>query len=231
MNPRRIDYFADPHLAHYFDGFKAVNANGAQIFSSASYPIVADKIVINHYYTKSLEEFVANKIMRGWPLSAKAPYSHEYFTFYDRNEVFDDGILKYRAARAEKFSLETDAAKVRRVTNALTAALSKFANDELSDLETALTCRAASNYLGLKLYEEASLAAILKSLENVTVADAQLFIRELPRLLNLPYHVVDELRGVALQILAQLKELAKVRFDWRGYVELDCFSELLKIKE
>lgn len=78
VNPRRIDYFADPHNAHYFGGFKVVNANGTQILNSASYPIDTDKIVINHFYTKSLEEF-ATKTVRGWPLVAKAPYNHEQF--------------------------------------------------------------------------------------------------------------------------------------------------------
>ena len=227
LNPRRIDYFADPHLAHYFDGFNAVNANGMQILKSSSYPIDVAKIVINHYYTKSKEEF-ANKTMRGYPITLKAPYCHEKFISYDRNEVYDDGILKYRAARAENFSLENDAAKVQRVTKALTETLSRFANDELSDLEAALVCRAASNYLGLKLHEEASLAAILKSLENITVADAQLLIRELPKLLRLPYPAVEDLRGVALQIIKQLKDFMRLNFMWKDYVELDYIRDFLE---
>lgn len=228
VNPRRIDYFADPHHAHYFDNFKVVNASGVQIFKSSSDSVDTSKIVINHYYTKSREEFVTNKMMRGWPLSAKAPYSHEYFNFYDCNEVFDDGILKYRATRAEKFSLELGKVKVQRVTNALTATLSKFANDELSDLETALVCRAASNYLDLEVHEEASLVAILKSLENATVADAQLFIRELPKLLRLPYPAVEDLRGVALQVIQQLMDYMRLNFLWKNYVELNYISDFLK---
>ena len=72
-------------------------------------------------------------------------------------------------------------------------------------METFLTCRAVANYLKtkltddtqVKLFEEASLKAILKALENSpSVADKELFDRELPELLKLPYPVVEELRKV-----------------------------------
>ena len=227
VNPRRIKFFHDPHTMNYFAGFYTVDENLTPVAISMPVPVAADKIVVNHYAIKSREEY-KKKMPRGFACSDENPYDKKYFETHDRNEVFDDGILNYRAARAEDVSLETDAAKVRRVTNALTATLTKYANDELSDLETALVCRAASNFLGLKVHEEASLAAVLKSLDGTTIADAQLLIRELPKLLRLPYPAVNELRSVALQIIQKLMDFMRVNKLWEDYVELDYIGDLLE---
>ena len=225
-NPRRIIFVGSPHCPSFFEKFYPVNEDGVIFYRHFNNPVTAQKIAVNHYYTKSREEFNLKQSRGRADFNVK--YKNDWFDMYDRNEELDDGILKYRAARAENFSLESDAAKVQRVTKALTETLSRFANDELSDLETALTCRAASNYLGLKLHEEASLAAILKSVDNITVADAQLFIRELPKLLRLPYPAVEDLRGVALQIIKQLKDYMRLNYMWRDYVEMDYIRDFLK---
>ena len=75
-------------------------------------------------------------------------------------------------------------------------------------IETFLTCRAVAAYLQtklpndvpLKFFEEASLKATLRTLASgsLTFADARLLIRELPKLLRLPYPVVNDLRNAAL---------------------------------
>ena len=203
---------------------KIVSGNLPNAFN---FPVTVDKIVVNYYYTKSAEEFMA-KIQRGRCDQVRNNYNMTFFEQYNRNEVFDDGILKYRAARADSLHLESDGERLRRVSQSLNETLSKYANDELFDLETALTCRALSNYLGLKIHEEASLAAILKSLKDMNLAGAQLFIRELPKLLRLPYPVVEELRGVALQIIPKLMDFMRLNCLWKDYVELDYISDLLK---
>ncbi len=225
-NPRRIYAVEHSHFQTYFEGFYSVNENGKAPTRAFNNPVTVEKIALNHYFTKSREEFLLKR-ERGRP-DTNIKYALEQFDLCDRNEEFDDGILKYRAARAENFSLETDAAKVQRVTKALTATLSRFANDELTDLETALTCRAASNFLGLKVHEEASLAAVLKSLDNISFVDARLFIRELPKLLRLPYPVVNDLRGGALQVIQQLMDFMRLNCLWEDYVELDYIRDFLK---
>ena len=227
-DPRKIEYMPTMHFAHFFKPFRSVDEKLNFIPENVVLPIETKKMVVNHYHPKSKEEYIRTKMQRGWACSTDNPYSEEQFKIHDRNEIFDDGILKYRVARAENFSLENDAAKVQRVTNALNETLSRYANDELSDLETALVCRAASNYLGLKIHEEASLAAILKSLDDITVAEAQLFIRELPKLLRLAYPAVEDLRGVALQIIKQLKDFMRLNFMWKDYVELDYIRDFLE---
>ena len=56
----------------------------------------------------------------------------------------------------------------------------------------------------LKSFEEASIRAIIKSVNGMSFADAQLLIRELPKILPLKYPAVKELRGAVLQIIPQI---------------------------
>ena len=156
---------------------------------------------------------------------------------YDRNEVFDDGILRYYAARAENFSLEDDAQRLARVRAALTKTLTAYAEDALSDLETALTCLAASKYLRgnfpnderLRIYEEASLAAVLKSLDGLKFSDVRLLLSELPNLLSLPYSVTDDLRGAAIQIISRTMDFMRENEFWRDFAAMNDLRRLLKI--
>ena len=101
-----------------------------------------------------------------------------------------------------------------------------------------MTCRALSSYLRenfpndaeyWKICEAKSLEAILKSLGKLNPAEAQLFIRELPNLLDLPYPAVKSLRGAALQIIPHLKHFARMKQDQLGYMALDYLYDLLKI--
>ena len=225
-NPRRIILVGSSHCPIFFKNFYLINEDGVSFYQHFNNPVTVEKIAVNHYYAKSREEFNVKQSRGRADFNVK--YTDDWFDMYNRNEEFDDGILKYRAARAENFSLENDAAKVQRVAKALNETLSKFANDELSDLETALVYRAASNYLGLKIHEEASLAAILKSLDNLTVADARLLISELPYLLSLPYPVVEDLRGVALQIIQKSMDYMHLNSLWRDYVKLDYIRDFLE---
>ena len=235
-NPRTIDFIPNPHFAVYFEDFYSVNENADSLKPiDRNEPVTAEKIVINHYYTKSFEEFYIKQNRGRSDISAK--YADNWFNIYNRNDEFDDGILKYQAARAEKFSLESNAEKFNRVTKALTETLSAYASGTKFSLETALTCRALSTYLREKfsndadrwrVCEEASLAAILKSLDGINFTDSQIFIRELPNLLRLPYPVVKELRGTGLQIISQIKNSFRINNWWKDFVELDYISDLLK---
>ena len=237
-NPRRVDYISDPHSASYLESFYDITENGKKFLGGVVYPVNTEKIVVNHYYLKSREEFMIKKMPRGWPCSGKVPYNHEQFVSYDRNEVFDDGILKYRAARAENFSLENDAEKFNRVIEALTETLSDYAAGKTFSLETALTCRALSTNLREKfpndstrwrVYEEASLAAILKSLYGMNFTDARLLIRELPILLSLPYSCVEEIRRDSVKIISWMKDTCRLNDAWKTFFELDYLQDILKL--
>ena len=227
-NPRVIRFIKHPHYACYFYGAYSINENGMVVPKWCNFPVTAEKIVVNHYYPKSREEY-AKKVKRGAADGNNGSYSMEHFELSDRNEVFDDGILNYRAARAQNFSLPSDDERFKRVTKTLTRILSAYSAGEKLSMETVLTCRALSNRLGLKAHEEAAVAAILNSLNGLSLVDGHMLIRELPQLLCLPYPAVKYLRGVAVQIVIDFMDVARTDGEWQYYVELDYLMDILKL--
>ncbi|MBQ9498287.1 MAG: glycosyltransferase family 92 protein [Selenomonadaceae bacterium] len=233
-DPRKIDYFQTMHFINLLAPFHLVNEDLKPLLpSGSSLPVSAKKIVVNHYHVKSTEEYTNTKMRRGWPCSSDNPYTLEEFHRHDRNEVFDDGILKYRATRAENFSLEGDGQRFDRVTEALVENLS---GAEIS-LEAALTCRALSSYFRerfpndaeyWKICEEKSLDAILKSSVKISDAEARLLIRDLPNLLRLPYPATEKIYRRVLNIIGQMMDFSRQNIQWKNFVALDYLRDILK---
>ena len=97
-NPRRIDYFFNPHFAMYIQPNFAVNENGGIVEFFSNYPPTVSKIVMHHYSSKSREEY-ENKVNRGTADAYYNVYKLENYTHDTKsNAVFDDSILKYRDA-------------------------------------------------------------------------------------------------------------------------------------
>lgn len=234
-NPRRIYFFGSSHFPVYFEGCYSVNEVGKFVDSYCNNPVTAERLAINHYNVKSREEHM-RKVARGRADKGSINFADDgancidptWFNMYDRNEVFDDGILHYQATRADSFELISVAQRRARMEDALIKTLSAYANDELYDLETALTCRVVSAYLRGALYEEASLAAILKSLDGLTFSETRLLLSELPNLLGLPYPAVAELRAVSIQIVSQLLDFMREKEQWREFVDLNNLRGLLE---
>ncbi|MBR1647300.1 MAG: glycosyltransferase family 92 protein [Selenomonadaceae bacterium] len=234
-NPRKIFLFSSAHFPTYFGAEYAINEIGGRVDSYCNNPVTAEKIAVNHYNVKSREEFLV-KVNKGRADKDENYFTVEWFDMYDRNEVFDDGILRYRAARAENFSLPSDEQRFFRVHDALTKILSAYASGQTFSLETALTCRAASSLLcekfpddeHFKVYENASLAAVLNSLDGMNFADVQLLLSELPELLKLPYPAVEELRGACLQIISRTMDFMRAKEFWRDFADLDNLRRLLE---
>ncbi|MBQ7454543.1 MAG: glycosyltransferase family 92 protein [Selenomonadaceae bacterium] len=245
VNPRNVDCSFSPHYAIYFPGLKAINSNGTETYSAGSYPIVTDKIVINHYYVKSREEFFA-KVKRG---SAYRQINHKKisdFDIYDRNEIFDDGILNYRAARAEKFFLEDDEQKLQRVKKILVETLTQRSpfdapkNFFVGKLEIFLTCRALAEMLNIKIdsrsAEEFALAWIYQTLvqaETLTQAEVYQFIRALPEILARPFPFCRKIKRLTQEVvIPTFSEELKVLQEWRDLFkmrQLQNFLRLIKI--
>ena len=235
-NPRRIALFTSPHFPIYFEGNYSVNERGKHVDNYCNNPVTADKIVINHYNVKSYEEH-NQKVVKGRADKNSNYLDYSWFDIYDRNEIFDDSILTYQTARAENFLLESDEHKLNRVIDALTKNLSQFASGTAKNsLETALTCRALSTHLRqkfptderFKIFEEVSLAAVLNSIDGLKFSDVRLFISELPELLTLPYPVIDEMRGVAIQVISQLMDFMREKELWKDFVDLNYIQRLVK---
>ena len=233
-NPRCINYYLSPHFAIYFKGLKSINSDGAETFRAGNFPITVDKIVVNHYYTKSREEFETKKIVRGKGYSINKEYIMEDFYLHDRKEEFDDGILKYRAARADKFSLESDAAKVQRVEETLIKILTQRSPIDapaeflVGKLEMFLTCRAVAEKLNIKIggrsAEEYALVWIYQTLvksEKITQAEIQQFMRALPEILVRPFPLCEKIKTLTQEFLIpSFCEALKNIFDFEARAEL-----------
>ena len=236
---RKISYMTIPHFAVYFEGVFAVNENGGIVIGPFNEPVTDEKMVINHYHTKSREEY-AKKVSRG--AADHTTYHMKNFDSNDRNEEFDDGILRYRFERAKIFRPPDLAHVNERLFNALANNLSPTLIPTTPPqfyarkMETFLTCRTVAAYLKTKLtddtpakfFEEASLKAILRAFNGMTFADARLLLRELPNLLGLPYPVVKELHNACLQLIPQMMNVMHLNGMWKDYVEFDYLQNLLK---
>ena len=241
-NPRKINYLVNPHFPIYFEGFYSVNEKGGVVQGPSNEPVTDEKMAMNHYHTKSREEYKVKKIRGIGDRLSGDDYSEEQFNSYDRNEEFDDGILKYREARVKTYQPPDKSHANERLLTALMKNLLPTLKPTPQDfyagkMETFLTCRAVSSYLKTKLtddapakfFEEASINAILKSMSSMTFADARLLIRELPNLLSLPYPVVNDLRVAVLNIIPQIKNIMRLNYMYKNFMDLDYLQDLLKL--
>lgn len=213
VNPRNVDYFNGMHNIKYFDGLKSISSSGMENFKAGNYPITTDKIVIHHYYVKSREEY-STKVKRGDAFFIENYRKMAMFDIYDRNEVFDDGILKYRVARAENFSLETDEQRLRRAEQTLIETLTQCSPLDappeffVGKLETFLTCRALAEQFGTQIgsrsAEEFALVWIYQTLtqaESLTQAEVEQFIRILPEILARPFPFCRKFKQLAQEVI------------------------------
>ena len=242
-NPRKIYIKADAHCQDYFEGFCSVNENGQIIPRLQGLPVADKKIVINHYYTKSVEEY-HEKLSRGAAdgFTNYAGIGKLRFDVYNSSAEFDDSILRYRAQRTKTYQMPDKSHVDERLFNALTKNLSPTLLPTTTPdfyrgkMETFLTCRAVAAYLQKKLtdetpakfFEEAALKAVIKSFGGMSVADAQLFILELPEILSLPYPAVKDIRQAAINIIPQMTNYMRLNKKWKFCVELDYLQRLLK---
>ena len=243
VNPRRVDYFSSPHFAICFADLKTINSRGEETYLAGSYPVAADKIVVNHYFTKSREEYARKKMPKGSVAVKENYYNLMMFDVYDRNDVFDDGILNYRAARAENFSLVNDADRLRRIKKSLVDTLTQRspfdapADFFVGKLETFMTCRAVAEKLGIKIgsrsAEEFALVWIYQTLgqaSSLTHAEIQQFIRALPEILARPFDFCRKVKKLAQDVVipsfcATLKE----SYGYAEYSDLHYIQKLLSL--
>ena len=241
-NPRFIRYIVNPHYAYYFDGKFAVNTAGGRVTHWGNEPVLADKLVVNHYLTKSKEEF-QNKMGRGRTgVDAKIFDTADMSVFdkNDRNDELDEGILNYRSLRAD--SVKPPAFDAEGYYKALEGNLSRAVHANTppeffeDKLETFLTCRALASMLRRLFpndkrgseFEEAALQAINRAhVTRLTLAEVMLTLDALPPILALPYPAVEEIRKNCIDFLKQLMTDLRRNSRWEAFVEMNRYLELL----
>lgn len=244
-NPRRINFMTTPHYVFYFDGFNMVDfrdfENKAQL---------AEKIIINHYYKKSREEY-AIKVSRGDSCYNKIDwYKDIKFSHEENNDVFDDSILKYRDYR-QSLGLNLPKIDNEKLVNALMQNLAPMLQEEVSleffedKMENFLTCRALATYLKKNvigeergaLVENLALQAIHSTmLTNVSVGDSEMLVSELPNILKLNYPVVENIRQGCIEMIPQIQSMIRANIDsadkmlfWKDFHEFGKLLEMLKV--
>ena len=238
VNPRLVDYPFGPHYSAYFGDAKSVNSRGNETFRAGSSPIAAEKIVVNHYYVKSREEFAA-KVSRGSAFREKNFKRMKFFDTYDRNEIFDDGIVRYKNSRAKIFSAETDAERRRRSEKTLVEILTQCSPFDappeffVGKLETFLTCRALAEKFGTQIgsrpAEEFALVWIYQTLANaasLTAAEVYQFVRALPEILARPFPLNRKIK-----ILTQDFLIPTFCVELKAAEEFSKRSELLQLQK
>ena len=97
-NPRYIYSYNHPHYPIYRLGYFAVDETGHKVSMWKNVLERTEKIRINHYFTKSKEEWVTRRSMgRGAARKDPDKYKRSIEEFYehDNNDIYDDGMLFY----------------------------------------------------------------------------------------------------------------------------------------
>ena len=97
VNPRLVYETKNPHT-HEVAGF-SIDENGkklGRIIQTEDRNITTNKIRVNHYVTKSFDEYIARMNQGSATTQKSTEYrSIEKFNWYDRNEIYDDIMDKY----------------------------------------------------------------------------------------------------------------------------------------
>lgn len=92
-NPRRIFYFSLSHCPHYLPGYHAVNERMEVTNGAISEQVSVKKIRINHYYSKSKQEFLLKRNRGSGDVLGKRRLAE--FDEHDRNDVLDKSLMVY----------------------------------------------------------------------------------------------------------------------------------------
>ena len=95
FNPRLALYMPTPHHVQFIWGRCLMSAKGNVVESFQLCEMQEDGIFTYHYFVKSAEEF-RDKLKRGTADGTTAR-TEDYFTYHDRNEVYDDSAMRYFA--------------------------------------------------------------------------------------------------------------------------------------
>ena len=229
-NPRRLKYFYVSHCAYYFLTCDVINENGEKLLKGPYIsPLENPKIILNHYITKSKEEY-CRKIDRG-NAEVNSPYTMQMFTEQDHNDVFDNSILKYYDLRKRKSKGLTNNINYKKLVATLMKYLEPLTHQKFHSqlfegkMETFLTCRALASYLkGTaieekqgELFERISLEAIYQTLfTNLSITDAQLFLSEFQNFLPLNYPEVKKILQNCPAVVNSVKDVIKFRIQTIG---------------
>lgn len=142
-NPRKIDTVGNPHFAFYFDNGYAINEDGDKVegpFNKMGQE--RSRICINHYFTKSREEWRIRRSRRRadtGEIRSDQEFENPHF-----NAVYDAGIIDYwekQKKDAGEIYLSNDELAELSVTDILKGVIDAAEQGSVPDVTTLLTLR------------------------------------------------------------------------------------------
>ena len=248
VNPRCVELIINPHFVRYYEGKFSINENGTPILSFLNDPCSVNKICINHYFTKSKEEYL-NKMGRGKADNVFDEYDMQLFESHDQNDVFDDSILSYRKTLLNKEEIQkSHMTKVdQRCFKALFTNLSPFMFNDVPEsyfhekVTIFLTCWAISRRLredgfsekSADFFEELSLNCLFKSLisGNVEICQVELLIDEFPIILNCSFPIISNLKVLIKNSIPEILKYKRLNNRWAKCHHLEYLLKMLELQE
>lgn len=237
-NPRKVDFFYNPHFAAYIKGYHAVNEEGVIVDSFYNAPPTVSKMVMYHYPIKSRAEY-QNKVNRGTADSYQNIYDDKVFKEHDHNEVFDNSILSYRDAR------KNIAAPTPKNFNAVQEKVLQTLQHLYRNQTTeSFTGKMETILLGLNFVEKFNLqigstsnAEILGVLlfkaisQSDDAADFELLLKEFPKILKLQDPMIDAIKKIVLMMIPSYINVLREYnpLSWQKIVHLRYLVSIIEV--
>lgn len=179
VNPRCIKKSL-VHNCEYYWGKYAVDEKIRRVDGADNFVADTERIRINHYFTKSAEDWVIKR-NKGNVANAGQFRPMEEFHWRDKNDVFDDGILRYREYALRTQRNEKDEAATENVSSAeILLALLREEDENWRGKIDSLLCvlhlckKRKRASLADELLEQAVFAALEKSVASGVIVPYQL---------------------------------------------------------
>lgn len=96
VDPRKVAFFNHVHYPLYNLGLYAIDENGKKVPAWSNPTNQITKLRINHYFTKSKEEWIKRRSQgRATTGNKSLNRTIEEFYQHDNNDIFDDSALRY----------------------------------------------------------------------------------------------------------------------------------------
>ncbi|MBR1421277.1 MAG: glycosyltransferase family 92 protein [Selenomonadaceae bacterium] len=219
-NPRRVKEIHRAHDAIYFLNCTCVNENGNKISEFENPENTVAKLQINHYFTKSREEFMAKK-SRG-RADCQLRYRDQTFDDYQHDEIEDLTALKLFNQFFRFHNINDDQSTIRDLKLMLESDLS---------IEKLLTCF----HRARKLKDESRRDEFIqKSLEKLIqtppkhISEQYLLFDSMPEIISAKTRFSGEIFRIAVKLLENLEFIMRKNLCWTEMMDLRRKKDMLK---
>ena len=98
VDPRRVYKYTHSHYPTYYRGYYSVDEDGQKVIGWSHPKTTIRKLRINHYFTKSREEWIERRSKGRVDGKDNDERSIEVFQEYDNNDIYDDGMRVFAEA-------------------------------------------------------------------------------------------------------------------------------------